>query len=310
MYPPSLREQKELREPLLKFMLNACVVTDAFNKDVFATDSLPWSFINLYQDLCGASGYNPNEQHHIEYLKECMSFLHQNPDIKRKWITIRTAMQTVVPKTVRKNLCMHKRNGLLFLSPPVSSCMFCDKALGIAKHQKEQLCYTTHGVITAVSISYRCRNCDEQETLGQIPYFHYDQYSIGSTRHHYKGDVVGPHRTSVFSQHLNESVSIPDYIHIGLKWYSWDFMKFVAVQSSLGQNSYSKTADVLSQTVNQCNLNTEPTADSILDNHGHDRRQLQRAHFWWRMFQVQCLNCSLCPTTRSQLGWNSSARNR
>ncbi len=64
----------------------------------------------------------------VKAVRKCVLFLIGNPASKIRWINIRLSQQTFIDTSKRIPL-QKKRHGVLYLSPPIQSCVYCHRNL-------------------------------------------------------------------------------------------------------------------------------------------------------------------------------------
>ena len=282
-------------------MLNACACCQAFAIDSADRQLTSKAIISLYDNVLSAAGFSSND-HNIDIVRKCVLYLLSHSEVRDKWIELRLTTQTRMPRSLLMDQRdgTHPRHGVILLYPPFVECPIdgCGCAL-VSKHHKDTLtCYTLDGVTKVSTIILTCRRCEID--------FHFDHYRVDGFRRYYDGSVQGEQRTRVFSPVLNKEVSIPDFIRVGNRYYSWEFMKAVTVQTILGRSSYGKTAALFDQYLNQRNLRHSSVTEHF--KLSDKDSELLDAHLWWRLLSV-CMRNFLSSSPRCSIAacWSSSA---
>ena len=277
LFPPQLLQDGVDQKALIPIMLNACACSPAFDVDSAEHGLNNKALKGLYENLCSAAGFNSTERH-IDIIRQCVLHLISHPDVRDTWIGFRATMQIQMPRThlVQPRDGTHARRGAIVLYPPFNSCPLgdCESHL-VAKHHKDTLkCHTLDGLMKVCSVIYTCNSCKVD--------FHYDHYRVNGMRRYYDGSVQGEQRSRAFSQVLGKHVWLPDYVRVGHRFYSWEFMQALTVQTIVGRSSYGKSAALFGQYLNQRNLMRSTMAERLKT----DMPRLLDAHCWWRLMMV------------------------
>ena len=291
MYPPELVGTQS-DAMLMVIMLNVCAVSSVFAKDNHDRHISKKSILyGTYCDLAERGCLIGRSEEAVELVRKCVLHLLTFPMVREKWIGIRLRTQTIIPKSRRswtpnENELETRRDSVIILGPPYESCPHCNSNLRTKNRMAHQDCFTLDGVVGLSALSYICNSCSGGDNGTVV--FHYDFYLWRGQKHFYDGSVGGENRSRVYSQSLRKSVSLPDYVRVGARWFSWEYMKGVSVQTILGRNSYGKTAELFAQTTHQRNL-VNATVEHRITNDLRDR-WLMVAHLWWRLLQVYLLS--------------------